>query len=256
MKKAIAYLVFCLSALSATTSTGLAEDKGFRWDFKKKKCVNVSKERLPRNVVLNTMQATKTRPEYMGECTNLRGLDIRSMDLRTRGEVFKRPKKLKRPYRPSETYQPIDLSGSDLNGADLRGINLSSAFLGGVNFSRTRLNDAFMENAFLEAANFSYAEMRDIQLSGSKASFVKFEHAKLDVARLKRMELYKAQFKGADIDSVRFEESDLEKANFGEVASFENTQWCPAFYRWTVLPASMSEDQKKYINGSNCNLTH
>src|SRR4051812_30325644 len=116
-----------LLLLVLLVSNARAEFRGFRWDRQSGQCLNVA-GRAGRN------------PRFLGECGELRGEDLRYLNLR-------------------DTLAAGGLRGADLREADLRTVNLTALDLSGADLRDARLEGTIFSGTLLNGARLDGARL-------------------------------------------------------------------------------------------------
>ncbi|MDX1292032.1 MAG: pentapeptide repeat-containing protein [Hyphomonas sp.] len=121
------------------------------------------------------------------------------------------------------TCGECDLSGTNLTGWTLTGGNYSRAKLefafmrgvqaGNANFEHADATKADMRGAILTSARFSGATLSDARLQGIQASGADFRSANVRGANLQGALLVGTNFASADLTASRMETADLSGAN-------------------------------------------
>ena len=110
---------------------------------------------------------------------------------------------------------------SNLSGCDLRGADLSphrGASLGGLDFTRTKLDRANLTGSNLRECVLAEASLREARLDGARCPSADLRGADLSGASLQRCSLRSAKcsgtdFRGADLTQADLDGADLRGAN-------------------------------------------
>ena len=113
------------------------------------------------------------------------------------------------PDREGQTWQVLNLQGTDLQGADLRGINFDRAI-----FDRSNLRAVDFRNASLKNARFSYSVLVDANFAEATAEGAQFDYANAQEANFYKVVARQAKFFGTCLVHAQFGEGILENSRF------------------------------------------
>ncbi len=246
MAKILAFKKFGLGLTVAMFSPlAHAEDLGFRFDVKKKICVN-DKGQIGHN------------PDFMGDCGLLKNADLK--------------------WRPL-TFPWDAMPGAILDGANLYGINIQTTgpYASdppsdwpdyGISFRGASLQSASLKNVDLRLANFESVNLSDVDLTGSKFGNSNFSVCDFSSANLAGLDLSDtgvrmSNFSGANLTSAsfrgnenmhqaKFDGATLEKANLQGAhlygASFREALLSDADFSHAILIGADLTDAE--VNGA------
>lgn len=137
---------------------------------------------------------------------------------------------------------------SDLSGCDLRDADLSphwGASLGGLDFTRAKLDRADLTGSNLRDCVLAEASLREVRLDGARCPSANLRGADLSGASLRGSSLRSAKcsgtdFRGADLTQADLDEADLRGANLSS-ANLDRVRFKGSAYdETTVFPTGFS----------------